>query len=208
MDILKDMAYINRKIREFGNTFGRSSPEYLQLSAAVEMLVPDEMQMTSKGGYLQIDKTDMFRVLNDADFSESIQGLTKFFQNFGGIRSHVNIYLEEAGLDPIKDKKEIAKLKDMLQKLAQDETIREGITDSFYILLDVISNKNLVTEIKNSMSGKLGKGNQWKQWERYDKAMERLTEAMRSGEAFDRQKRAKGEKNKKGGAPVSGIFQR
>lgn len=208
MDILKQFSYVNRKVREFGNTFGRSSPEYLQLSGAMEMLIPDELLKTSKGGYQQLDKSDMFRVLNDADLKERMDALTAFFENFGGVRSHANQYLIESGQDPVKNKKEITDMKKELQRLAQQETIREGITDSFYILLDVIPNKDLVREIKDSMSGAVGKGNIQKQWEKYDRAFDRLVNAMISGEAFTREFRVKGEKNGDGGAPVSGIFQR
>lgn len=208
MDILKQFSYVNRKVREFGNTFGRSSPEYLQLSGAMEMLIPDELLKTSKGGYQQLDKSDMFRVLNDADLQERMDALTSFFENFGGVRSHANQYLIESGQDPVKDKKEIVDMKEELQRLAQQETIREGITDSFYILLDTIPNKDLVREIKDSMSGSVGKGNIQKQWEKYDRAFDRLVNAMISGEAFTREFRMKGEKNGDGGAPVSGIFQR
>lgn len=208
MDILKQFSYVNRKVREFGNTFGRSSPEYLQLSGAMEMLIPDELLKTSKGGYQQLDKSDMFRVLNDADLQERMDALTAFFENFGGVRSHANQYLIESGQDPVKNKKEITDMKEELQRLAQQETIREGITDSFYILLDMIPNKDLVREIKDSMSGAVGKGNIQKQWEKYDRAFDRLVNAMISGEAFTRDYRVKGEKNGNGGAPVSGIFQR
>lgn len=208
MDILKQFSYVNRKVREFGNTFGRSSPEYLQLSGAMEMLIPDELLKTSKGGYQQLDKSDMFRVLNDADLQERMDALTAFFENFGGIRSHANQYLIESGQDPVKNKKEITDMKEELQRLAQQETIREGITDSFYILLDMIPNNDLVREIKDSMSGAVGKGNIQKQWEKYDRAFDRLVNAMISGEAFTREFRANGEKNGNGGAPVSGIFQR
>lgn len=208
MDILKQFSYVNRKVREFGSTFGRSSPEYLQLSGAMEMLIPEELQKTSKGGYRQLDNTDMFRVLNDAELQEKMDALTNFFENFGGVRSHANQYLIESGQDPVKDKKEITGLKDELKQLAQQETIREGITDSYYILLDSIPNKDLVRQIKDSMSGAVGKGNIQKQWEKYDRAFDRLIEAMISGEAFTRQFRVKGEKNGKGGAPVSGVFQR
>lgn len=208
MDILKQFSYVNRKVREFGNTFGRSSPEYLQLSGAMEMLIPDELLKTSKGGYQQLDKSDMFRVLNDADLQERMDALTAFFENFGGVRSHANQYLIESGQDPVKNKKEITDMKEELQRLAQQETIREGITDSFYVLLDAIPNKDLVREIKDSMSGSVGKGNIQKQWEKYDRAFDRLVNAMISGEAFTREFRVKGEKNGDGGAPVSGIFQR
>lgn len=208
MDILKQFSYVNRKVREFGNTFGRSSPEYLQLSGAMEMLIPDELLKTSKGGYQQLDKSDMFRVLNDADLQERMDALTSFFENFGGVRSHANQYLIESGQDPVKNKKEITDMKEELQSLAQQETIREGITDSYYVLLDAIPNKDLVREIKDSMSGSVGKGNIQKQWEKYDRAFDRLVNAMISGEAFTREFRVKGEKNGDGGAPVSGIFQR
>lgn len=208
MDVLKQFSYVNRKVREFGNTFGRSSPEYLQLSGAMEMLIPDEFLKTSKGGYQQLDKSDMFRVLNDEDLQERMDALTAFFENFGGVRSHANQYLIESGQDPVKNKKEITNMKEELQRLAQQETIREGITDSYYILLDVIPNKDLVREIKDSMSGSVGKGNIEKQWEKYDRAFDRLVNAMISGEAFTREFRMKGEKNGDGGAPVSGIFQR
>lgn len=208
MDILKQFSYVNRKVREFGNTFGRSSPEYLQLSGAMEMLIPDEFLKTSKGGYQQLDKSDMFRVLNDADLQERMDALTAYFENFGGVRSHANQYLIESGQDPVKNKKEITDMKEELQRLAQQETIREGITDSFYILMDAIPNKDLVREIKDSMSGSVGKGNIQKQWEKYDRAFDRLVNAMISGEAFAREFRVKGEKNGDEGAPVSGIFQR
>lgn len=208
MDILKQFSYVNRKVREFGNTFGRSSPEYLQLSGAMEMLIPDELLKTSKGGYQQLDKSDMFRVLNDVDLQERMDALTSYFENFGGVRSHANQYLIESGQDPVKNKKEITDMKEELQRLAQQETIREGITDSYYILLDQIPNKDLVREIKDSMSGSVGKGNIEKQWEKYDRAFDRLVNAMISGEAFTREFRVKGEKNGDGGAPVSGIFQR
>ena len=205
MDILKQFNYINRKVRDFGNTFGKSSPEYLKLTTAIETLIPDEMTMKSKGGYLQLDKQDAFRIFNDGQLQENIDALENYFKHFGGLMTHARPYFEEAGTD-LKNKKDLRNRLDELREMAKGETIRQGLTDSFYILLDDLPNKHLIRAIKDSMSGSVGKGNQQKQWQKYDNAMQRFIEALKSGEAYESQIRLKDKKD--AGTTIGDIFRR
>lgn len=206
MDILEQFAYINRKIRDFGNIFGKASPEYLRLTTALETMVDDEMLKISKGGYLQIDKSDSYRFFNDIELKENLDAVQKYFENFGGIMSHARPYFEESGIGEIKNRAELRRRLDELRKLAKQETIRQGLSDTFYILLDDLPNKDLIREIKDSMSGSEGKGGQAKQWDKYNRAMERFREALKTGEAYERKLRMTGAAD--GGTPLGDIFRR